>query len=349
MRSLTFVNRRSLLFGGSAAVVATLLATESHAAPARYSLGKLAGRPAADLYAAYIGFSGRGVLPKTMVIDWNARLSAMWAAKVTRSRNSATVKRTRMLLTTEFALGSRRQMSIRQYQQGAEREARFVHQQLDWNKVGRMYLAKKGKVNARKLRLLKNVAGQIGGRALVAYALTELMPGRNDGGFNRDFLDFLLRTGGRAYVERIPALYDRFTSFGPYQFTQYAVYDSGNERRGASVVNLALPAQHRIPGSVIKLRGNEHSKAAYLFVVSNLATLIKRLNDKQLATFERVWRTSAGSIVEFIAVAHHAPALAFRAGQRWLDNNATLPFRRSCSGRTIQYADKTAVNYRALA
>ena len=349
MRSLTLVNRRHLLFGGSAAVAALLLATEGSTAPAKYPLGKLAGRPAADLYAAYIGFSGRGVLPKSLSIDWDARLSALWDAKVVRSKNSATVVRTRGLLINEFASGSRRRMSVRDYQKVADREARFVHHNLDWNKVGQMYLAKKGKVNARKLRLLKNVAGQVKGRALVAYALTELMPGRNDGGFNRDFLDFLLRNAGRAYVERIPALYDRFTSFGPYQFPQYAVYDSGNERRGASVVNLALPAQHRIPGSVIKLRGNEHSKAAYLFVVNNLAILIKRLNNKQLTTFERVWRSSAASIVEFIAVAHHAPALAFRAGQRWLDNKARLPFRRSCVGRTIQYANKTAVNYRALA
>lgn len=347
MRSLQ-MNRRGLLFGGGA----TLLVSTAHAAPPsakQYPLGRLAGRPAADLYAVYIGFNGRGVLPKTLSIDWSARLRAMWAVKIVRSKRSATVGRTSRELLAGYSHRDRRTMSIRDYQAVAGREARAVHTWLAWEQIGRMYFRKKKSVNTRKLRLLKNIASRIGGRELIAYALTELMPGRNDGVFNRDFLDFLLRYGGRAYVERIPAMYDRYTSFGPYQFTQYALYDAGNQRRGASQVNQALPVQHRLPGSVIKLRGNEHFKAAYLFAVYNLAMLIRRLNIKQLAVLERVQRTSDDDLTEFIATAHHAPSLAYKAGMRWLDNKAKLPFRRSGSGRIIQYAGKTFVNYQALA
>ncbi|HEX5774455.1 MAG TPA: hypothetical protein VFY28_00620 [Candidatus Paceibacterota bacterium] len=340
------LNRRALLCGSTAS--ALVGCDEAHSATGTYTLGKLAGRPVSDLFAIYIGHTG--VLPEKLTIDWGQRLHSMWEAKVRASRGNRVVVQTRNKLLGEFRHRDRRPLTLKDYQRIAHREASKLNDNLDWESVGRQYLRKgEGKVNTRKLRLLKNVAQMIRGRELMAYGLTELMPGRNDGAFNRDFLDFLLRNGGRSYVERIPALYDDRTSFGTYQFTSYAVYDGPGGPRGASIINRALPSGLRIPGSVMLLRGNDHFRAAYLFAVHNLAILIRGLNSRQTRTLERVWSKSGASLTEFVATAHHGPYPAYSAGQRWLDNRAKLPFRRSCAGRYLVYAKKTAVNYRALA
>lgn len=352
------VNRRFLLataLGSTAVVVGgAALMLRNHAptleqpsASSEYPMGKLAGRNIGSLYAIYIGYEGK--IPSRLKINWPQRMEYMWTAKVTNSHNNRVVRQTRDKLLPEFAHGEPKRMSLAAYLKVADGQADLLHKKLDWDKVGSMYFTRQGKVNKRKQRLLKNVAGQVRGNELIAYALTELMPGQNDGAFNRDFLDFLLRQGGREFVERIPALYDDRTSFGTYQFTSFALYDVPGERRGASNVNQALPPMYRIPGSVMLLRENDHFKAAYLFAVHNLAVAIARLDDKQVHTFERNRRQKVDSIVEFIAVAHHGPAAAYNACGRWLDNKAKQPFRNSCSGRYRTYANKTANNYKALA
>lgn len=339
------LNRRALLCGSVA--IAFTGCSDVHAAAGTYTLGRLAGRPVSDLYAHYIGYEG--VLPARLRIDWSERLTKMWTAKVKASGRNRVVTQTRGVLLKEFRSRNRQSMTFRQYQAIAHRESGTLHRAIDWSWIGNRYLRNKaGKVNTRKLTLLQKVASRIRGRQLMAYGLTELMPGQRDGAFNRDFFDFLLRNGGRTYVERIPALYDDRTSFGTYQFTSYAVYDGPGGPRGASVVNRALPQNLRIPGSVMHLRGNDHFRAAYLFAVHNLAILIRSLNGKQMRALERVWSTSDASLTEFVAVAHHGPFPAYRAARRWLDNKARLPFNRSCNGRYLVYARKTAVNYRAL-
>jgi hypothetical protein len=174
------------------------------------------------------------------------------------------------------------------------------------------------------------------------------MPGKWEGVLNREMLDFLLRNGGREFVEYIPAVYDGKTSFGPYQFTEFALYDGKGGPRGASVPNRALPLELQIPGSVIRLHDDLHFRAAYLNALHNIAMLIRKLNKKELAVFARVGVKSDKALMEFVAVAHHAPAYAMRAGRRWLDNGARKSFMVSAGGPYLIYAQKTASNYDAL-
>jgi hypothetical protein len=179
--------------------------------------------------------------------------------------------------------------------------------------------------------------------------MAELLPS-NNGELNRDYLDFLLRHGGRRYLESLPALHDDITSFGPVQFTQYAVYDVPGERRGASRVNVALPrgSELRIPGSTLRLRDNDHLRAAYLFAVSNLADGIRSLSERQLTTFERVAGPRGVDVAQFIAVAHNKPANGRRALRAWLDAGGNGSFRDYCVPVSRLYAQKTINNYWAL-
>jgi hypothetical protein len=336
------------------AIVATILTNAAAAAtPAPLSKGTraysscdLAGRKVSDLYSFYLGYHGS--LPQTLTINFHDQLAKLWEMKVKRTGDNPTAKRMRDTALASYATSRAMHIPLDAYIAHADRESQATYKALDWQKVGALYFAgANGKVNQRKLTLLKNVVGLIDGKDLVAYALTELMPTK-DGAMNAEVLDCLLRNAGREFVEYIPAVYDDKTSFGPYQFTEYAVYDTGSSQRGASIANLALPSQSRIPGSVIFLKGDQHFRAAYLNAVNNLAYLIRFLTPQQVAALETGWRSKNTDILAYIAVAHHGPSYAKIAGARWLIANAKLPFAAYTAGAYRTYAQKTAANWRAL-
>ena len=157
-------------------------------------------------------------------------------------------------------------------------------------------------------------------------------------------MDFLLQYAGVEYIEDIPAMYDAKTSFGPYQFTEFALFDCGNQKRGASIANQAVTSGQKIPGSVIKLRGDDHYKAAYLFAVHNICLMVKKLNKKELQTLKNVWGNNRDDLFVFCATAHHLPGDAIKAARKWLDNKAKASFETSCNKRILPYAQKTRQN-----
>jgi hypothetical protein len=75
--------------------------------------------------------------------------------------------------------------------------------------------------------------------------MTELFPSMDK--MNKDVLDFLLRHGGEELVYHLPAVNDDYASFGPYQFTSFAVYNAEGQKKGASILNDFLPSGIRIP------------------------------------------------------------------------------------------------------
>ena len=305
-----------------------------------YQTGPLAGRKAGDLYAAYLGYSGT-VIPTELEINWVKQLDTLWTRKSGRRGVTPVAKQAHQSLVAEYASLNPGRTSLESYQKIAGTHAKTICAELDWSHVQRMY-----RLDDRKGALLKRVSCNMGGRVMLAYAMAELLPSAN-GDLNRDYLDFLLRHGGRRYVESLPALHDDITSFGPLQFTHYAVYDA-DERRGASKVNAALPTRLRIPGSTLKLRGDDHLKAAYLFAVSNLADGIRGLNSTQLRTFDRVAGPRGVDVAQYIATAHNKPAVARKSLRRWLDNGAQSSYLISCPRVSRLYATKTLNNYQAL-
>lgn len=309
--------------------------------PVVYKTGKLSGRKAGDLYAAYLGYSGN-TIPETLSIDWHAQLDKLWARKTNRKRVTHVARQARRELVAEYQSKDPGRITLESYQEIAGNQAKAICTELDWQ-----YVADRYKLGARKGALLKRVSCQMGGRVMLAYAMAELLPSY-DGALNREYLDFLLRHGGRRYVESLPAVHDDITSFGPVQFTENAIFDTAKEQRGASRVNPGLPRRLRIPGSTLYLRENDHFRAAYLFGVSNLADAIRKLNPKQVATFERLAGPHGVTVAQFVAVAHNKPAVGRRALRRWLDSGGRRPFCEGCNSASRGYGKKTLNNYRAL-
>jgi hypothetical protein len=316
---------------------------------ATFTTGRLEGRMTKDLYGVFFTNVGHS-MPHSITVDYSNTLRDLWNAKLQRSRYRPEIKTVGERIIRDYDSKDPGRMSIAQYVAQADETSRSLCRSLDWARAGHGYfhgLLGIG-TNIQKENLLRNMACQIGGRELVAYSLTELMPSEIDGAFNRDVYDLLLRTAGRRYIESVPAVYDHMISIGPYQFTSYALYDNGRDRRGASVPNQYLPETLRIPANVIGLRGNDHFKAVWLFAVDNEAHLLRKLNSHELSVMERGWRSYRSDLMVYVATAHHLPAPAISAARRWLDHDAHQPYYRSCATGLGRYAIRSMNNYRVL-
>lgn len=135
-------------------------------------------------------------------------------------------------------------LSLSEYVSFMDREASKVKEGLQWNDLQKHY-----RLSDEQRAFLISLVGKIHGRELAAYALTELMPSKN-GILNREALATLLAHAGQEYIELLPAIYDPYVSFGPFQPTQFALYEGADEFRGASVTNTFIPDRSvKIPGS----------------------------------------------------------------------------------------------------
>lgn len=283
--------------------------------------------------------------------DFPATLEAMWAYKIkVRANGNKAAQEAAEQKVKAYRLHPR-QMSLEEYVQLANAEAEKVQAELDWEKVASVY-----KLSEEKQELLQRALAQIRGKELVAYGMTELFPAR-DGERNQKLLDYLLREAGATYVESLPAMYDEYSSMGLWQFTSFAVHDVPGDRRGASILNQCLSSSLRIPGSVNLLKNEEHARAAYLFAGHNLAELIRRLDKKQRKAFgnylEELEENSSlkdngDDLVQYIATAHHLPAVARGVARKWLNGGAKKDFKQYCGAHLGRYAGKTKSNYKAL-
>jgi hypothetical protein len=345
------MNKLSLIAGAVLALITLSTASATEHRVMQCKSRTLAGHKVSGLYLDYIGPNAvlkDGSIGSLITVDFNVQLKNLWTKKIRISRGNPVVRQMATQAARDYDIRRATHLTLHEYIGLADREAHLVHSKISWNAIGDRYFRRHGFVDMRRLTLLREATGTIGGRDLIAYALTELMPGKWDGVLNREMLDFLLRNAGREFVEHIPAVYDRKTSFGPYQFTEYALYDGRGGPRGASIPNCALPKALRIDGSVIKLHGNLHFRAAYLNAIHNLALLLQHMSAKELQAFSDRGVKSDKALMEYVAVAHHAPYYAVKAGRRWLDHGAKKSFMVSAGGPYLLYAQKTASNYDAL-
>jgi hypothetical protein len=296
-----------------------------------------------DLYAKYLGVPSGQIIEKTITTSFVENLDAMWQVKIQRSRSSV-VKKTGGELVDEYSLGAA-SYSFANYSSQLDDVITDVRKSINWDKVSTLaHLTKK------ETNLVRQITESFDGKDMVSYAMTELFPS-NDGELNVEVMDFLLRNAGKEYIESIPAMYDRKTSFGPYQFTEYALYSNAEtkEKRGASIINEAITENsQKIPGSVALLRGDDHHRAAYLFAIYNMCTLVRNLNKKEFVTLSQKWKSNKDDLFIFCATAHHLPGAAVRAGRNWLSNGAKYKYEKSCGKSIMQYAVKTRNNLDAI-
>lgn len=282
----------------------------------------LQGRKLGGLYSLYLDLSATEV-QDTLRVNFFQALTKMWDKKVEKSPHNPVVHSMRIVVSEEYNTCT--QVSLQEYKRQIDNICQTLELSIDWSRVASLY-----KLSPQEMQYLRQVVHKISSDELLAYALTEIMPSSH-GPINVQVFELLLNHAGREYVELIPALADDLTSFGLYQMTSHAVFDTPDEKRGASIANQALPSSLKIPGSVSRLRGDDHHKAAWLFAVHNLAMAMKRGCSVEFNKEE---------LVEFIAMAHHNPEQTFLFVQGLAAPNWVK--------RLSEYAEKTAKNYKAI-
>jgi hypothetical protein len=170
------------------------------------------------------------------------------------------------------------------------------------------FWTEKLKWNEEKIKLFKNICSNIDEKCLLSYGMTELMPSP-DWNLNKEILDFLLKNGWENFVMNLPAVADDYTSFGLYQFTSFAVFDTWERQEWASVMNLYLPEELQIPWSVTKLQWQDHHKAAYLFAMYNIYNLIFKADWETIKSLKLlINQKDNNDLAQLIAIMHNLPS-----------------------------------------
>ena len=185
-----------------------------------------------------------------------------------------------------------------------DRTIKEINKNFDWDKFWKERL----RWDEKKIKLFKKICNQIDKKCLLAYGMTELMPSP-DGNLNKEILDFLLKNWWENFVMNLPAVGDDYTSFWLYQFTSFAVYDVWNTKEWASVMNWYLPKELKIPWSVTKLQWQDHHKAAYLFAMYNLYTLVMKSDWEVTKALELLTNQKDNNdLAQLIAIMHNLPS-----------------------------------------
>lgn len=306
-----------------------------------FNTGFLEGRTVNDLFAHYLGFADRTLIPSQITISPAENIKKLWAKKLDRRAGVTEVaKEAAMLAEQKYHVGAAvEKTSFGEYVKSIDAHLSNLRAAIDFEALGKFLSLEKEDLHA-----LKVAAKEIGGREIVAYSMTELLPGAN-GEYNAKFFDLILSNYGVEYLHWVPALYDEYTSFGPYQFTKFALYDAGGVREGASKINQFVKDQkYKIPGSVILLEGRAHDRAAYMFALFNIAMLIKETEtSEEVERLIQVFQKKKDILVGMIACMHNLPVTK-HAFMEWIKAGANgMP-----SPRNMSYLRKSVNNYRHI-
>ncbi len=303
-----------------------------------FDMGELAGVHVAGLEGDFLGVEN-GKLPEKLVIDYSKNLTRMWNRKVevwekkleARGKHlDINVLQMRSDRTGDYESrwkgGSRAEATQRTTLKEVSKEIDQVVDSVKEN-IDPEQLRKTYRLSAEQLKVVGTLAVGIDSKnidargMLAAYSMTELLPKWN-GEVNAEIYDFLLRTAGKEFMANIPSMGDPATSFGPLQFTAFALADYTNthgvhERHGASVAGQLLPKDMQLPKSLDQLHGFvDHFKAGYLFALNNLATYVHRINDQR--ELDKLIKIDKGTLLAFLSASHNNPNLARKALNNYL-------------------------------
>ncbi|HOG15601.1 MAG TPA: hypothetical protein PK674_03355 [Candidatus Absconditabacterales bacterium] len=270
-------------------------------------LDSLKLRKVGDLYSYYLGYGGEPVeIGDTIIFKPNEIIALLYQRKFNRkNRKGFTVAKEFYDKTvSNINFNNVVPSSLDLMTKNINDAIKEVNENFDREKFGKERL----KNNKSKINLFKKICDKIDQKCLIAYGMTEIMPSR-DGELNKEVLDFLLKNGGERFVMNLPAVNDDYASFGFYQLTSKAVFDTGDEKKGGvSKMNLYMPKEHKVPGSVIMLQGQDHHKAAYLFAMYNLYTLVFKADSEMVKALELLANQQDNNdLTQLIAIMHNLP------------------------------------------
>ena len=344
----------------------TPLPTLEHAeTPQEYIMGDLAGHKFAAELSSYTGIKGE--VPERARISFAHQLEEMWSNKMQSisaiGGDAMPIVDFGQEMVTSYNPDHHTSMTLGVYEKNIQHALHEV-------RLSNFDLIRKipsfAKCTDQQVQLIQHFESAIDARTLLTYALTEIMPtsGR-DSIVGVQLFDFLLRNAGSEYIDRIPAGHDSFLSFGPYQFTRYAIGDVANQHNGASVMNKILTTP-QLPAYVGDMRGADHHKAAYLLALYNIAHLVEKLGHRQSEKLLHHFNDlPKDTVLEYVATAHHLPSASAHSFKKFTgmflwkygDKNtkkhshsiSNPTFASVCATSGIgQYCQKTKSNSEAL-
>ncbi len=308
------------------------------------SLHPLFGKKLGNLNARYIGFEGE--TPRFARTSWKQNIYKMWLIKFKVAGITDEGQRGRWLKIADRYDEQASRTTLPGFVAQVESEARRVKQSLDFNRFCAVR-----RIDQGGCALLRDIAFQINGEHLTAYCMTELFPNRN-GEVNVRFLNVILPSAGSEYLNSIPAQGDKLMSYGCYQFTSHALQHGKDGPQAASIVNQFVSDQSaQIPGSVMKLQGGAHDRAAYMLAVYNLSEWIRLSTPSERSELRRLYPTHMGEVTQFMAVAHHLPNGkhgAIAKARAWVRGHGKQSLVAYLGPKLEIYANKTISNGNAL-
>lgn len=279
--------------------------------------GELAGRNLAGLFALYAGNDPKKPIPAELEVDFKYRLAQLWRKKlglpeevkptdVQFYKNNKTMLDLAEQLYRSYDPERLSRVPLAEYMREVEEHIQVARESVAerWDELENIRGLSKANIG-----MVRQFERQLSGKALLAYALTELMPSE-DGKANAAMLDFLLQNAGAQFVESIPALGDTHISYGPYQITDMALV-SRDKSSGSAKLNrqFGIP----VPAKMSEMSGSLHHTTAYaLALEAGIAAITRNKNVPEAALRDFV--SNPENILTFVAVSHHRPADA----QKWL-------------------------------
>lgn len=242
---------------------------------------------------------------------------------------------------------------IQEYRNDIKRSVNSVVANFDFKKAGvDTKNNNKSTRNDDKQLLWEKMIKWIDENVILSYNMTEFFPSWAPAGkVEYWMLDHMLKQYGKDFIFYIPAMADDYASFWPYQFTSLALADLPWKAVWVSVMNGYLPKEIKVPGSVTKLRNDDHHRAAVLFAMYNLRSLIIKMDDSSVNTLlKKDIKKLRSTLAQIIAIWHNMPGDLARVANiiSSVVRNDYKLFHSMKGRHTEWYAKKTYANYLAL-
>lgn len=282
-------------------------------------------------------------------MDFYKGMGLCWDDKI--KRNSSRIdERQRQILTTEkieslSKVKNGQKYSLREFRRNEVGHSIDVLKGLVDSYLKNHYIA--DSVYSREMkRLFGFVKDRLSANVLIGYQIQEMTPpalnvftGCNDKGEARYenkkinavskayYIDRLLKEGGKAVVERFPARYDIYLSYGPFQLTKSAMASIQEDN-----LNQYVAESDRVPTDMKDLRSlQDHVNASVMFAFYNWKLLGNHLAKNNLLKkfnngFERLDDKRQQIVLAGItSCMHHLPAqtktrVGYYVDQRSMDN-----------------------------
>jgi len=277
--------------------------------------------------------------------DLEGSLETMWDAKERIASNDQAVDAVRDQQVATYDQDRSTKQSLDTYLESLHDEFEETYRATDFDKVG----VGEG-LSSEEVATVKTMLSKVSEETLGAYSMTELFPqeGRTSSEresaalLNKATYDYMLEHGGEEFVERIPAQYDSYLSFGPFQLTSWVVRE--DDRTGsANRMDTYLPGSFQVPGSMKHVEGEDHVHAAYGLLADHVVDVVDRADESGM---DRLAELDERDLSLVAAGFHHRPDVAKDDVLGWAESNDSLSV--SVFDGIESYVKQTGTNYDVL-